>query len=1086
MSRIIAWFAENSVAANLLMALLVVGGFASLSRINQKSFPDINVEVISIGVAFLGATPEEVEEGVCVRIEEEIEGIEGIEEITSTAAEGNCGVSAELITGYSVDRALSEIKNAVDGITTFPDETEKPIVSHFTVRRNALQIAIHGDVGERYLKTFGERARDSISALPDVTQVELTSVRPYEISIEVPEASLRRHGITFDDVVRAVRQGSLDRPGGSIKTASGEILLRTKGQAYTGDEFERIVVLTRADGTRLLLGEIATVVDGFNEDRQWARFDGEPAVMVQVFRVGDQKVLDLVERVKSWVTESDTLFPEGLHLTVWRDGAQVLRDRLDILVRNGRAGFVLVFVMLALFLRLRLAFWVAIGVPIAFLGALALFVPTGLSIDVISAFAFILVLGLLVDDAIVVGENVHRHQEKGEGMLPSAIRGAQEVATPVIFGVLTTVAAFMPLILAPGPMGQVFRAIGLVVVFCLIFSLVESQLILPAHLGHMKDDGPQEEDGAAKKKNGISAGFKRVQLFFGGSLERLASEVYRPALRRVLHWRYATLATGVVILMLSVVLMGTGWLKFNFFPAVESDYVTARLLMPFGTPVEETARAIESIEEAAQVLKRDLEEEYGVSLVQHVYAVAGGQTAGAGGPPSLAAAAGGASHVGEVSIELLSGDEREIKSKAVAQRWREITPPIPGMEELVFDSDLFSAGNPIDIRLQSADVNALVVASDRLKAKLAEYPGVLDIADSFKEGKEEIKLALLPSAEPLGLTLDSLARQVRQAFYGAEAQRIQRGRDDVRVMVRYPEAQRRSLEDLENLRIRTPDGGEVPFYAVARAERGRGFASIKRNDRQRVVTVTADVDLTTTTPNEVMRSLQSGYLAMLLRDYPGMSYELGGEQREQTKTIRGVAQTYLFAMVLIYALLAIPLRSYGQPLIIMAAIPFGLVGAILGHIILGQGFDKEAVKNLSMMSIFGVVALSGVVVNASLVLVHYINTCRSEGEPLLEAVRIAGEKRFRPIVLTSITTFAGLTPLLQEGSVSAQFLIPMAVSLAFGVAFASVISLFLVPSAYVILEDIKGLFRSDPVPVAGASATPPIATRSGSGIQSPG
>ncbi|NNL67673.1 MAG: efflux RND transporter permease subunit [Myxococcales bacterium] len=1069
----IAWFAENHVAANLVMLLMVVGGIFSLFRINQKSFPDIEVEVVSIGVPFLGAAPSEVEEGVCVRIEEEILGIEGIEEITSTAAEGNCGVSASLLSGYPVDRALSEIKNAVDAIATFPEETEEPIVSHYTIRRNALQIAVHGAVSERSLKVFGERAREEISTLPGVTQVDLTSVRPYEISIEVPEQSLRRHGITFDDVVRAVRRGSLDRPGGSIKTSAGEVLLRTKGQAYVGDDFERIVVLTRPDGTRLLLGEVARVVDGFDENEQWTRFDGEPAAMVQVYRVGDQKVLELVERVKSWVDESKGQFPEGLGVTVWRDGAQVLRDRLDVLLRNGRSGFILVFIVLALFLRLRLAFWVAIGVPIAFLGALALFTPTGLSIDAISLFAFILVLGLLVDDAIVVGENVHRHQEKGEGALPSAIRGAQEVATPVIFGVLTTVAAFLPLILAPGPFGQVFRAIGLVTIFCLFFSLVESQLVLPAHLGHMKiDDDP---DGGSPK-SGVAGGWKRVQTGFANSLERLATNVYRPALRWVLTWRYASVAGGVVVLMLTVTLLRLGFLGFNFFPSVEADYVTARLTMPLGTPIEETTKAVQGMEQAAWTLKQELDAEVtfeGESVIRHVFAVAGDHPSISSGPPRLGAGGAGGSHLGEVSIELLGGDVRPISAKVVAQRWRELVPPVPGAEELSFASSLFSAGDPIDVKLLSSNVDALVVAADALKARLAEYDGVLDITDSFRQGKREIKLGLLPSAEPLGLTLDDLSRQVRQAFYGEEAQRIQRGRDDVRVMVRYPYAQRRSLDDLQNLRIRTPDGGEVPFYAVAQADRGRGYANIKRSDRKRVINVTADVDLNRTTPNEVMADLRREFLPTLLSDNPGLTYDVGGEQREQRKTITSVIQTYSLAMVLIYVLLAVPLRSYLQPFIIMAVIPFGLVGAVFGHLLMHNVFGNLAVKNLSMMSMFGVVALSGVVVNASLVLVHYINNCRDEGMGLREAVETAGVKRFRPIVLTSITTFAGLTPLLSEGSVSAQFLIPMAVSLAFGVVFGAVISLFLVPGAYVILEDlnavaarIRGFFRGERVPAA--------------------
>ncbi len=1044
MKRAIAWFAENHVAANLLMFTMVVGGFIALPAIQQKSFPDVELEIIQVGVTYLGAAPEEVEEGVCIRIEEELQGINGIEKLTSTATEGACGVSAELMAGYPIDRALSEIKNAVDSIATFPEETEKPVVSHLAIRRNALQIALSGEASERALKVLAERVRDDLVALPGVSQVDVTGARRYEISIEVPEESLRRHGLTFDDVVRAVRRGSLDRPGGSIKTASGEVLLRTKGQAYTGEEFGRIVVLTREDGTRLLLSDVARIVDGFEEDARFARFDGDPAVLIKVYRVGEQRVLDLVETVKAQLPAIASTLPEGVDLTVWRDRSQSLRDRLDILIRNGRSGFFLVFVVLALFLRLRLAFWVSIGVPIAFLGALALFPPLAVSIDVISLFAFILVIGLLVDDAIVVGENVHRHQEEGDAPLDSAIRGAQEVAIPVIFGVLTTVAAFLPLLLAPGFIGQVWRAIGVVVILCLIFSLVESQLVLPAHLGHMRLE-------KKARPGSIGARWQAIQGRFGSSLERVAQHHYRPALQRALEWRYATLSLGVAALMIVVAVVATGRLRFTFFPPVEGDIVTARLTMPQGTPVETTAAAIVEIEAAARRVQAELDEEYpDVAVVRHVLASVGEQSGSRGGTSGGASS----SHLGEVAIELVGGDDRPIAAAEVAQRWREGTPAVPGAEELTFKSALFTAGDPINVELQATDVELLRRASGQLQQRLAEYPGVFDIADSFRDGKEEIRLAILESAQPLGLTLDDLSRQVRQAFYGEEAQRIQRGRDDLRVMVRYPQDARRSLADLESLRIRTPNGGEVPFYTVARAERGRGYANIKRRDRQRVINVTADVDETVANANEVIADLEAGFLPELLAENPGLRFSFEGAQREQGKVIFSLVTSYGFALFLIFALLAVPLRSYVQPLVIMAVIPFGLVGAIGGHLLLGM--------NLSMMSVFGVVALSGVVVNASLVLVHYVNEGRRAGVPLDEAVRNAGVARFRPIALTSLTTFMGLMPLLLERSLSAQFLIPMATSLAFGVLFATVISLFLVPSAYVILEDLRALLGLGP------------------------
>jgi multidrug efflux pump subunit AcrB len=962
-----------------------------------------------------------------------------------------------LISGHPVDRALSEIKNAVDSITTFPVDTEKPIVSHIQPRRNALQIALFGDVTERTLKVYGERMRDEIAALPDVTQVELTGARNYEISVEVSEETLRRYGLTLDQVAAAVRRGSLDRPGGSIKTASGEVLLRTKGQAYTKEEFARVVVVTQNDGTRLLLGEIANIVDGFEEDDRFATFDGSPAVLIRVYRIGDQKVLDLVARVKEWVSRASERLPDGLEIEVWRDGSQTLRDRLDILISNGINGFILVFIVLTLFLRLRLAFWVSIGVPASFAGALALFPILDISIDVISLFAFILVLGLLVDDAIVVGENVHRHQESGDDVHVAAIRGTQEVATPVIFGILTTVAAFMPLMVSPGPYGQVFSAIGLVVVLCLLFSLIESQLVLPAHLGHMKigrrpdlgtTEPRSETAGWWGRLRKFAGRWRRVQRITSESLERVATHRYRPALSAALRWRYSTLAAGVAILMIATSLVRFGHIKFGFFPPIESDYVTARLAMPPGTAVEATAAATREVELAAHRVKAALDAELeadGQSLVRHIFVTIGEQTSEEHGPAFVET--GGGTNLSEVAIELAGGNVRPIAASVIAQRWRDETPPIPGIEELRFDSVLFSGGDPIDIQLAAADVSELETVAERLKSRLAEYAGVTDIADSFQAGKREVKLSLLPSAEPLGITLDDLSRQVRQAFYGAEAQRIQRGRDDIRVMVRFPRDQRTSLTDLDNLRIRTPGGGEVPLYAVARIERGRGYATINRTDRRRVINVTADVDDKVANENEILADLRINFMPILLGDHPGLSYDLEGVQREQNKTIEALLTDALFALVLIYALLAVPLRSYGQPLIIMAVIPFGLVGAIAGHLIMRM--------DLSMMSVFGVVALSGVVVNSSLVLVHYINQRRKAGIALSEAVRDAGVARFRPIVLTSMTTFAGLTPLLLEGSVSAQFLIPMAISLAFGVVFASSISLFLVPSLYLVLEDVK-------------------------------
>jgi len=1044
-NRAIAWFVENPVAANLLMGLILLGGIVALPAIQQKTMPDLEVDIVEVSVEYLGAAPEEVETGVCIRIEEAIAGIEGIDRIGSVAIEGACSVNVELLTGYPRDRALSDIKNKVDGIDTFPVEAEKPLVNHYQIRHNELQIALSGPATERALKVHGERLRDGITANTLATQVELLNARADEISIEVSEESLRRHGLTFAQVVEAVRGSSIDLPGGSIKTQSGEILLRSAGQAYVGDEFDQIVVLNHPDGTRVMLADVANVVDGFEEDPRYASFDGESAVMVYVYRVGEQKVLELVRDVRTYVGEFARTLPEGLAVTVWRDGSEYLKDRLDVLVKNGVGGFLLVFVVLAFFLRLRLAFWVAIGVPISILGALAIFPVFSVSIDVLTLFAFILVLGVLVDDAIVVGENVYTHQGRGDDPIQASIRGAQEVSKPVVFGVLTTVTAFAPMILSPGQTGEMFGTIGVVVAMCLFFSLVESQLVLPAHLAHhLQPEAPAEEP----TRKGISAGWKRLQATTSSTLGKIATRHYGPALERVLHWRYAAVATAITFLLLTAGVLASGRMAFSFFPKIEGDYVTAALSLPQGTPVETTAAAMRELENAALRMKQELDREFPLtegSIVKHILVSVGEQPPLQNGPSMPSAGKG--SHLGQVAIELVS--LRPISAPEIVRRWRSASPPMPEAEDLVFSSDYVSMGDPIHFELRSDDVDQLVVAADRLKAELAAYPGVFDVADSFRAGKQEIKLAVLPGAQALGIDLEDLARQVRRAFYGEEAQRIQRGRDDVKVMVRYPEHQRRSLADLANLRIRTAEGGEVPFYTVARAERGYGFASIQRTDRRRVIGVTADVDQRFANANQVIADVEQAVLPSLLADYPGLSYALEGEQREQAEGLAALSRSYALALFLIYALLAIPLRSYAQPLIIMAVIPFGLVGAIAGHVLMGLEF--------SMMSLFGVVALSGVVVNSSLVLVDSVNRRRLEGASLVDGLRAAGVARFRPIVLTSLTTFAGLTPLLMEDRLGARFLIPMATSLAFGVLFATAISLFLLPSAYLVLEDLKGL-----------------------------
>ena len=1053
MRRLISWFSENGVAANLLMSSIIFMGLFAMTTVVLEVFPEISVQSVTVSVPYLGAAPEEVEEAVCVRVEEAIQDLDGIKKLRSNASEGMGVIIAELDSDADTRKLLDDIKARVDAIETFPEETEKPIIQEVLIRAQVISLAIYGDVEEQTLKALAEKARDELNALPEITQIELAAVRPYEISIEVSEDDLRRYGLTFDEVASAVRRSSLDLPGGAVKSQAGEVLLRAKGQAYRGTEFESIPLRTRPDGSRLLLGDVATVIDGFADTDLSARFDGQPTALVQVFRVGDQSALDIADAVNVYAEELNASLPPGVAATTWQDDTKILRDRLRVLIENGRAGLILVFLVLALFLKLRLAAWVAVGIGVSFMGAVALMPTLDITVNVMSLFAFILVLGIVVDDAIVVGENIYRHFEQGKSGLAAAVDGASEVAIPVTFSILTTLAAFSPLLRVPGPSGQFLRVIPLIVISCLIFSLIESMLVLPNHISHMSHTVHEKRGRIAAFGRFLRDSWGRVQAVFGGALSTFIERVYSPSLDLALRWRYATFSLALVVLMLVGGAIASGWLKFVFFPEVEADNAVAGLTMPQGTPESVTSEAIGQIEAAAFELQRQFEEEGKEGIFRHVLATVGDQPfaamASSRGPNMTASiGAGSQAHVGEVNIELAPAEERTVEGAEIVRRWRELTGEVPDAVDLTFSSSLLSFGAPVAVQLSSLDLDTLQAASADLKGALRQYAGVTEITDSYRAGKRELEIDIQPRAEALGLSLSDLARQVRQAFYGAEAQRIQRGRDDVRVMVRYTEEERGTLESLERMRIRTPNGEEVPFSFAGEVVAGRGFATIQRTDRQRTMEVTAELDPVVANANQIMDDLRASVLPELIARYPDITYSTAGEQEIQRETFGGLGQAFGIALVMIYALLAMPFRSYLQPLIVMSAIPFGLIGAVFGHVIIGM--------SLSMLSMFGTIALTGVVVNDSLVMVDFINRRYRSGLALERAIREAGRARFRPIVLTSLTTFAGLTPLLLERSIQAQFLVPMAVSLAFGVVFATTITLILVPVLYRILEDLKG------------------------------
>jgi multidrug efflux pump subunit AcrB len=1038
MNGAIRWMTQNHVAANLLMMVLIVGGLIMGLGVKQEVFPEITLDRITVEVAYPGAGPEEVEEGVILKVEENLTGIDGIKQITSQAGEGFGIVIAETETGVDIDAVLQDIKSEVDRITTFPQDAEEPVISKMLNRREVISVVVFGELSERSLREQAEQIRDELLLMPGITQVDLDGVRPYEISINISEDHLRRYGLTLNQVAGRVRQASLDIPGGTIKTLGGEILVRTKERRYTGAEYADIVILTTADGTEVSLGDIADINDGFEETDQFASFDGKPAAMVKIYRVGDQKPTQIAIDVKAFVAQKRFQLPESVNLDTLKDDSELFKSRRDLLVKNALIGLVLVFFILSLFLEIRLALWVMLGIPISFCGALLFMPAMDVSINMISLFAFIMALGIVVDDAIVVGENIYEQRQSGKPYLQAAMSGAIEVAQPVTFAILTSVTAFLPLMYTSGIMGKFIMVIPAIVIAILLVSLVECLFILPAHLALGKH---------RQAPDGFFGGIDRVRRNFGAGLDKFVRGPYRKTLALSLRYRYATVAAAIAILLIAGVgLVGGGIVKFRFMPEVDGDDIRVSLELAPGTPVAQTAVIQERIVkvglEVAESFDSQLPE--GGSVLRNIYAAVGSSVLDRG-PGGAISTAGG--NLASIVMYLTPSEDRGIAASEISDRWREEIGEIPGVETLTFTSNLMHLGANINIQLAHEDFAVLDLAAERLKAIIAAYPGTNDITDNYTLGKRELKVRLKPEARTLGITEQELGRQLRSAFYGAEALRLQRGRNEVKVQVRYPEESRKRLWDLESMRIRVPGGGEIPLNRAAEIVESRGFSTINRTDRKRVISVEGYVNSEVANAEEILEELQRVSLPKLIADYPGLSYDLEGEDKNRRESMESMKSGFLLAMIGIFALLAIPFRSYSQPLLIMAAIPFGIVGAVLGHFVMG--FD------LSILSIFGIVALSGVVVNDSLLLIDYVNRHRRKGVPMFDALMAAGQRRFRPILLTSLTTFFGLMPMILETSVQAQFLIPMAISLAFGIMFATGITLLLIPSLYLVLEDVR-------------------------------
>lgn len=1029
----ISWMANNSVAANILLFVLMVGGLIKLSGIKQEIFPEFQLDIVTVTVPFAGASPKEVENGIVLPIEEAIRGIDGVKHVNSTATEGFASVIVECVLGANAERVADDIKTAVDQIRTFPTDAERPTTKRIIARSEVISLVIHGDMSDEILRHYADMARDGLLEYDNITLVDLIGAKEREISVEISRDNLVAHDLTLGAIAHNISMASVEVPAGNIKTSSKEFSVRTNDKKDYGDQYEKVVLKSTNSGENLRLNDIAQVKDTFEDIDKFSRYNGQPAIMVKVYRTGEQRPTDIANTVKQYQKKLAKTLPPGLSASVWNDFSKILKDRIDLLVKNALLGLILVFIILGLFLEAKLAFWVTLGIPASFLGAFLFLPQFGVSVNMISLFAFIVTLGMVVDDAIVVGENIYNHRQNGEPLINSSVRGAKQIAAPVVFAVLTTMAAFSPLFFVPGVMGKFFFVIPTIVLLVLVMSLIESLFILPNHLAHSKKN---------KKENRLLRFVNSKQRVFSDWFMRAVEKYYRPTVTMATQYRYATVAIALSMLIITIGVIAGGRLQFSFMPNMDSDIVLLHAEYPVGQPTEKTKELEHKLLDAAdRALTKLGGKEKSLGLYSQI-----GSTMNPGGP-----AFGGKQDVGghvlEIMVYLVSSELRAFSSNQFSHEWQQELGEVPGIKEITFKSTTGpDTGKPVSLLLKHKDVEVLEKSAISLANTLKTYHGLHSIESGVANGKEQIEFKLKDSARALGITSQELGLQVRNSFFGAEALRRQRGRDEVKVMVRLPKKERNSIYDIENFRVQTQNG-EVLLQEIAQVKKSISYSEIEREDGIRVLTVSADITEGQANANEVMADLKKNVIPQIEANTPGITISQNGEQREQADSMKSLGIGFIFALIMIYALLAIPLKSYVQPLIIMSAIPFGIIGASLGHIALGY--------NLSMISMMGIVALAGIVVNDSLVFIHAANELIAQGKKVREAIIDAGVRRFRPILLTSLTTFFGLAPMIMETSLQARFLIPMAISIAFGVIFATAIILVLVPALYVIVFDIK-------------------------------
>jgi multidrug efflux pump subunit AcrB len=1034
MKRVIAAFARNTVFANIVLVLIfLAGGIAVMSMI-RVNFPEFSLDMITISVPYPGADPEEVEEGISRKIEEALEGLEGMKQYTTQSSENVGTAIIEVKENYDIDEVLDRVRTKVSSISTFPVDAEKPVITELILKDPVMLLYLSGDMSERRIKEWSEKIKDEIQLLPEVSHVQIFGARGYEINIEVSEERLREYGLTFNMIKDAIRRSSLNLSGGTIRTRGEEIRVRTMGRKYTGEALSSIVVIARPEGEIITLDRVATIIDGFTEDPINALINGEPSVLLIVYKTKEEDALVISEAVQQFISQKQRQLPAGANIKIFYDNTDMLRSRISLLTKNGIIGLTIVFLLLWCFLNARLSFWSGMGIPISIAGALAILWAMGGTINMISLFGLIMVLGIVVDDAIVVGEAIYFHRKQGKLPLKAAVDGVSEVGMPVIAAVTTTIVAFIPLFYVGGIMGKFIAILPAVVIACLVVSLLECFILLPAHLSNLPDPNASNNN-----LNPLTRRLELVHRLTSSGMEWFVARIYTPLLSKALYWRYISFCIAISTLLLTIGLVKGGVLKFEVFPEIDGFIMTSTVEFPSGTPLDVTKQAIEQIDEALLRLAKHTQTRSGDPLIQDRLSLVG---------QTLEDIPRSGPHMGSVQAILLDSERRGIHSKDLMFKWEKEIGPIPGVKSLTFSGfGMGPPGAPIEVWLQGRDMEDILSAADDLMDRLRKFEGVFQIRSDFSPGKNEMRLELKPQARTLGLTVDDLARQIYAGYYGDEAARLQRGRDDIRIKVRYTADERSRISDLERVRIRTRNGYEVPLISVADISFAPGYSTITRTDGLRRVAVSADVDTNRANANEIFSELSSNFFPQLKKRYPGIYMALQGEQKKMRESLGTLFVGYPLAILGIFIIIATMFRSYAQPFVILFTVPFGIIGAVIGHLLLGY--------DLSIMSVFGMVALTGVVVNDAIVLIERVNENIAEGMPFFDAILSGGARRFRAIFLTSISTVGGLAPLIVETDLQAKVLIPMALSIAAGIAFATVLTLVLVPSLLALLNDAR-------------------------------